>query len=341
MIETVDSLPIPANNDVLASNLSKRKDETYGVIDLSEDEVFQNCLYDWYLSKDWAQRLLDLTSPYVVAYLTRKSENEPAAADLLWKYHVHHHDYFEAAKIQLKLATSAFAIDLQSRIEYLSRAKANASTRTSAAFGGRANGERQKVLRDITDTLDCASVQLDILRRLENDPRLQESNREVLKRLNGKVLGLNELFNEYVIPAGYPEIALVIFYLGDFRNASDIRNSWTDLIAESVKSAEDAGDVEPYVRVSERVRAVGYRVNCSESVFNPRMSPSLPFPYVILNRAKRANKKKRSPPPSPATLLPLQPDKPTNLANRPSPLPLPATRRHHPRSRNDPLQRAR
>ena len=190
IIEAVDSIAIPANNETVATSLTRRKDEAYGVIDLSEDEVFQNCLFDWYLDKGWTQRLLELTNKFVVAYLQRRAVNERDEADLLWKYYAHHNEYFEAAKVQLQLAKSGFEIDLPTRIEYLSRAKANASTRMSTF--GRLNGSKQEVIRDISDQLDCASVQLDVIRRLEMDTRLHEPNRTtVLSKLNGQVLDLD------------------------------------------------------------------------------------------------------------------------------------------------------
>jgi nuclear pore complex protein Nup155 len=192
IIAAVDAISVPANNETVATSLKQRKEEAYGVIDLSEDEVFQNCLFDWYLQNGSSQRLLDLTNPFVIAYLQRRAVNEREQADLLWKYYAHHNEYFEAAKVQLQLAKSGFTIELPTRVEYLSRAKANASTRLPTF--GRLNGSKQEVIRDISDQLDCASVQLDVLRRLETDDRLQEPTRTtVLQRLNGQVLSLDNV----------------------------------------------------------------------------------------------------------------------------------------------------
>lgn len=193
VIEAVDAASSsPARNDADASQIARRKDEAYAVIDESDDEVFQNCLYDWYLQRNWAQRLLDLTSPYVISYLQRKSEHEREVADLLWKYYAHHRQYFEAAKVQLQLAKSGFPIDLQSRIEYLSRAKANASARTPG-FGDM-SGSKQAIMSEIGDQLDCATVQLDTLRRLEQDPRMRPENLpNISEQLNSRILSLDEV----------------------------------------------------------------------------------------------------------------------------------------------------
>jgi nuclear pore complex protein Nup155 len=268
VIVAVDSIPTPADEQG-ASTISTRRQEAYSVIDLSEDEVFQNCLYDWYLENDWSQRLLELTSRFIIPYLQRKSEQDRSSADLLWKYYAHHKEYFEAAKVQLQLANSFFAIGLQDRIEYLSRAKANASTRMSSF--GRLNGSKQEIARDITDLLDCASVQLDVLRRLENDSRLVEPNKtKVTTKLDGRVLSLDELYNDYVNLAGYHELSLVIFQLSDYRNAAEIKATWENMVRDIHEEAEAGSDAEPYVKVQERVRTLAHRVNFSESVFNPR-----------------------------------------------------------------------
>jgi nuclear pore complex protein Nup155 len=193
VIEAVDASSANAlRADADSTNVARRKEEAYAVIDGSDDEVFQNCLFDWYLQRNWSQRLLDLTSPYVVSYLQRKSEHDQAVADLLWRYYSHHRQYSEAARVQLQLAKSGFQIDLPTRIEYLSRAKANASARTPG-FGDM-TGSKQVILQEIGDQLDCATVQLDTLRRLEQDPRMQEENKpNIVEQLNSRILSLDEV----------------------------------------------------------------------------------------------------------------------------------------------------
>lgn len=185
------AVAVPAD-ETAASIVTTRTQEAWSEIDRSEDEVFQYTLYDWYLEMGWSQRLLDLTSRFIVPYLQRMSEQEPSAADLLWRYHAHHKEYFGAAQVQLQLAKSYFPIPLETRVEYLSRAKANVSTRMSS-FGS-FNGTKQEVARDISDQLDCASVQLELLKRLQSDPRLVEPNRSnVISKLDNRVLSLDDV----------------------------------------------------------------------------------------------------------------------------------------------------
>jgi nuclear pore complex protein Nup155 len=189
-VDTASATPVPT--EAAAATVARRREEAYSVVDQSDDEVFQTSLYDWYLQKGWQDRLLHLTNPFVIAYLRRRADGELEAANLLWRYFSHHHENFEAAKVQLQLAKSAFPIGLEDRIEYLSRARANAGTR--AATFGRFNSSKQETIQEINDILECANVQLDILRRLENDPRLAPTTRkEVVGRVNGQIQALSDV----------------------------------------------------------------------------------------------------------------------------------------------------
>ena len=181
--------------DGTLSLTARRRDEAYEEINNSDDEVFQTHLYDWYLSQGWSDRLLEISSPHVVTYLQRKSLDDVAHADLLWRYYAHYNSYFEAATVQLQLVKSGFELSLEQRIEYLSRARANASTRVTGISDMRMNRQsRQELLREVSDLLDLANIQEDILQRMKSDVRLQGERRdEVLKQLNGQILPLDEV----------------------------------------------------------------------------------------------------------------------------------------------------
>ena len=171
---------------------AKRRAEAQDVIDTSEDEVFQTNLYDWYLSHGQAERLLEIQSPYVPTYLQRKSNEDIAHADLLWKYYCQADRFHDAAEVQYKLARSDFPLKLDRRIEYLSRAKANAST-FSAGIGRQ---KRQVLLREISDLLDIANIQDDVLQRLKGDERITPDKKaEIPDQVDGKVLGISDVSN--------------------------------------------------------------------------------------------------------------------------------------------------
>ena len=171
---------------------ARRRAEAYNVIETSEDEVFQTDLYDWYLSQGQANRLLEIQSPFIITYLERKSETDIAHADLLWRYHNQWDRHYDAATVQLHLAKSDFELSLDRRIEYLSRARANASTSTT----GVGRQSLQRLLREVSEALDLANIQDDLLQRLKADPRVAPNVRPVVIRdLDGQILSLTEVYS--------------------------------------------------------------------------------------------------------------------------------------------------
>ena len=203
VIEAVDRAYAAQGNvqtDGVVPQISRRKQEAYEQINNSDDEVFQNFLYDWYMEQGWSERLLEIDSPYVVEYLKRSSETNQAHADLLWRYYAHYSDYLGAAEVQFQLAKSeVFPLSLEQRIEYLSRAKANASTRLTGftETGARSRQTRQELLRNISDHLDIANIQDDILAKLRADPRFQSlgeaRKQDMLNELDGTVKTVDEV----------------------------------------------------------------------------------------------------------------------------------------------------
>lgn len=185
--------PVP---DGVVSQIANRKFQAYQQINDSDDEVFQNFLYDWYMQQGWDERLLEIDSPFVVEYLRQGSEKELAHANLLWRYYAHKKDYLSAAETQFQLAKSPLDLPLEKRIEYLSYAKANASTRMTgfSETGVRNRQSRQELLRNISDHLDIANIQDDVLQKIKGDDRLSGNRREeVLLYLDGPIRALDEV----------------------------------------------------------------------------------------------------------------------------------------------------
>ncbi|KAH8691484.1 putative non-repetitive nucleoporin [Talaromyces proteolyticus] len=243
--------------------VAKRRNEAYGVISDSDDEVFLTSLYDWYLDQGWNDRLLATKSPFVVTYLERKSVDDLYHADLLWRYYGQSERYFDAARVQYQLAQSAFTLPLSRRIEYLGQARANASTFTPDI--GRQS--RQKLLQEIGTLMDVANIQDDLLQRLKEDTRLSENKSEVLHDIDGPIIDLTLLFNRYADAGGYCDICLQIYYVADHRNTADIRSTWENLLDQVHNATVEKGDAAPYEAVIEKVRSLGSRLRMSEIVF--------------------------------------------------------------------------
>ncbi|KAJ5953532.1 nucleoporin [Penicillium verhagenii] len=269
VIVAVDTLAAadPGYIDGQITQIAKRKNEAHAVISDTHDEVFLTSLYDWYLEQGWNDRLLQTSSQFVVTYLERKSTDDIAHADLLWRYYAQSERYFEAAKVQFQLAQSAFNLPLSRRIEYLGRARANASAFTHDV--GRQS--RQRLVQEISTLIDVANIQDDLLQRLKDDERISLDRRnEVLADVDGPVMDISTLFNKYADSASYYDICLQIFFLADYRNAADIKATWQHLIQDTHTQTVERGSPQPYEAVIEKVRSLGSRLRMSETVFPVR-----------------------------------------------------------------------
>jgi nuclear pore complex protein Nup155 len=192
VLQTVDevSRQQPETIDGRPTIAARKRAEAYAVVNESDDEVFQNDLYDWFLSQGWVDRLLAVQSTYVVKYLERLSSTSVEHADLLWRFYANNERFYEAAAVQLLLAKSEFPLSLKQRIEYLSRAKANASTH-SVGTGRQA---RQILLHEVVELLEVANIQDEILQRIKNDSRIDDERRpQVVEDLDGRIMGLTDV----------------------------------------------------------------------------------------------------------------------------------------------------
>ena len=252
---------------------AKRRREAYNVVNESKDELFQINLYDWYLSNNWSERLLDVRSDFVEKYLKRRSQDEPDFADLLWRYYAHYNSFIEAAKVQLTLAKSVFDLSLERRIEYLSFARANASTKTiGISEVGRTRQSRQELMREVSDLMDIANLQSDVLDRIKSEPRLSGERRaKVIADLDGRVKTIDELYNGYTDQADYHDLSLLIYSIADHRNAGDIRATWSNLIEaahdKAMRSQSAYDGPSPYEVIPEVVQTMGTKLQLSETFF--------------------------------------------------------------------------
>ncbi|KAH8752345.1 putative nucleoporin [Hyaloscypha sp. PMI_1271] len=256
-----------------------KRSEAHDVVNNSDDELFQFGLYEWYLSQGWEAMLLAVNSQFVIEFLTRSATTDVERADLLWRYYTHRDSFYEAAVVQLDLAKSEFAIPLAKRVEYLSRAKANASAQ-SQGIGRQA---RQVLLYEVTELLDVANIQDELLHRLSADERVPAERKvTVVQALDGQILNLTELYNEYADQASYFDICLTIYEAASHRNEADISATWQSLIdATHQKALNNNGTQQPYEAIINVMRDMAHRLSLSETTFSPALLIPMIEQYAI------------------------------------------------------------
>ncbi|KAK1775232.1 Non-repetitive/WGA-negative nucleoporin C-terminal-domain-containing protein [Copromyces sp. CBS 386.78] len=263
-----------------------KRAEAYSVVNSSEDEVFHLDLYDWYIEKGWTDRMLAIDSPHVITYLQRLAAVDAQHADLLCRFYTQRSRFFEAAQVQADLAKSDFPLGIKERITLLSRAKANASVTTV----GVSRQQQQLLNHEVTDLLEIAHIQDDLLERLRADPRIvADKLPDIEKVLDGPVQGLSTLFNDFADQAGYYDLCLLIYNSADYQNPHTINETWENLISQIhfeteqkqeawrlVEAGEalpdgfeglEAAPPMPYEAVVSQIQSIAHRTSFDSLIF--------------------------------------------------------------------------
>ncbi|KAK3502922.1 Non-repetitive/WGA-negative nucleoporin C-terminal-domain-containing protein [Neurospora crassa] len=246
-----------------------KRAEAYSVVNSSDDEVFHLDLYDWYIEKGWTDRMLAIDSPHVVTYLQRLAAVDAQHADLLCRFYTQRSRFFEAAQVQAELAKSDFPLGIKERITLLSRAKANASVTTV----GVSRQQQQLLNHEVTELLEIAHIQDDLLERLRADPRIvPEKLPDIEKVLDGPVQGLSTLFNDFADQAGYYDLCLLIYNAADYQNPHTIKETWENLINQIHFETEQKQEVWRLIEAGEAL---------PEGVEALEVPPPMPYEAVV------------------------------------------------------------
>lgn len=254
---------ISVSNEMIAS-----REDSYSVALKYNDKLFHYKLYDWLVSQKSEDKLLQLDTDFILPYLKEKSKESLEISNLLWVYLSRRSKFFEAAEILYSLAGSDFTLQLGQRIEYLSRAN------------GFCNGEcplsqKQNMVQladMISEIFDVAAVQDDLLSLIITDNRIDSKVKdELIEQLDGKILPISGLFNDFAAPLGYFEVCLVIFKVSDFRNQEEIMAKWEELFKSMRRELDESGKIEDSLNfinlLSNVTIKVGRQIHTSEFVF--------------------------------------------------------------------------
>lgn len=210
----------------LITHYSQMRDRCYKICLSYKDKLFHYNFYRWFISNGVGERLLDIDTPYILGFLQDWSVKDLNIAKLLWVYYSRREKYFEAASVMRDLALSKFKLSLTSRIEYLSRA--NGFCRCIPAQSLHRNVI--VLSSEINDLLAVSNLQDELLMTITNDPRIKDAALDTAQKALGyKILTVSELYNDYVDPLGYYELALMTFKISDYRNSEDILSKWESI----------------------------------------------------------------------------------------------------------------
>ncbi|KAF9076202.1 nucleoporin [Rhodocollybia butyracea] len=226
-----------ANTPLSTEELESVKDHAYRLSLASDDEMFHSTLYDWLISRNLADGLLDIAPPFLESHLRR----EPVSAEkyeLLWQFYVKIGQHLRAAEVLLALAESTeFPMPLDRRIENLTRAVGNAKSHPISA-GGR-HETAIAFLTDLEEKLDVAQVQLfiysQLLPHVNDDPVVGARIHALTERL----FTMSELYQDYAIPFDDPEIKLLCLNVAEHRDEVMLRQVWNQIFDQIIAGEPD------------------------------------------------------------------------------------------------------
>ena len=213
-------------NGQLITYYSQIRDECYKICLNYKDKMFHFEFYKWFAENGVSEKLLYIDTPYILEFLQDKSQKDLEMSKLLWMYYSKKGDYYEAANQLYELALSRFDIKLVDRIQFLSVANSFIQGIETQFL----KQDTTNLASRISDLISVSNLQDELLLTILQDSRIGELAKNIAKQqLDGEILTINDLYNEYIDPLGYYELALISYKLSDYRNFEDILSKWESL----------------------------------------------------------------------------------------------------------------
>jgi len=191
----------PEMIDGVPTSTTRLRNETWNLIYNSDDELFHYQLYDWLFSRGeaFAERLLEIDSPYVLGYLQYRGAESLDHCELLYQYHARRDNFYRSALVLHELAISEFPLTLEKRLEFFSRARGFCQSSYSTS-----RKQVNELSQQLQEELDVAVIQDDLLKRLREDVRISQEKKNKLElALGKKILSLSEVFTPLPYPLLY------------------------------------------------------------------------------------------------------------------------------------------
>lgn len=211
------------------THYTQKRDACNALCLKSKDRMFHYEFYEWFVKNGIGEKLLYIDTPFILEFLTTSSGKKLELSQLLWVYHSKRGNFYEAARVLHDLALSKFDLTLADRFKYLSIA----NNFVHGMEAQQVKGDVVELGTKIEDLIAVANLQEELQRTTQNDARLSEAaKRAVDGELAKTILTMDELYNGYIDPLGYYELALVAFKVSDHRRAEDVLSKWESLFGK-------------------------------------------------------------------------------------------------------------
>ncbi|XP_017679081.1 PREDICTED: nuclear pore complex protein Nup155 [Lepidothrix coronata] len=203
----------------------------------STDELFSIALYNWLIQADLADKLLQVTAPFLEPYLVRMTkidQNKVRYMDLLWRYFEKNRNFSNAARVLAKLADlHSTEISLQQRLEYIARAILSAKSSTAISSIA-ADGE---FLHELEEKMEVAGIQLQIQETLQRQYSHHSSVQDAISQLDAELMDITKLYGEFADPFKLSECKLAIIHCAGHSDPILVQTLWQEIIEKELSDS--------------------------------------------------------------------------------------------------------
>ncbi|XP_010007023.1 PREDICTED: nuclear pore complex protein Nup155 isoform X2 [Chaetura pelagica] len=234
----------------------------------STDELFSIALYNWLIQVDLADKLLQVTAPFLEPYLVRMTkidQNKVRYMDLLWRYFEKNRNFSNAARVLAKLADlHSTEIALQQRLEYIARAILSAKSSTAMSSIA-ADGE---FLHELEEKMEVARIQLQIQETLQRQYSHHTSVQDAISQLDAELMDITKLYGEFADPFKLSECKLAIIHCAGHSDPILVQTLWQEIIE---KELSDSVSLSP----ADRMQALSLKMVLLGKIYagTPRYFP--------------------------------------------------------------------
>uniref|UniRef100_A0A8C2T5F5 Nucleoporin 155 n=1 Tax=Coturnix japonica TaxID=93934 RepID=A0A8C2T5F5_COTJA len=223
----------------------------------STDELFSTALYNWLIQVDLADKLLQVTAPYLEPYLVRMTkidQNKVRYMDLLWRYFEKNRNFSNAARVLAKLADlHSTEISLQQRLEYIARAILSAKSSTAISSIA-ADGE---FLHELEEKMDVARIQLQIQETLQRQYSHHPSVQDAISQLDAELMDITKLYGEFADPFKLSECKLAIIHCAGHSDPILVQTLWQEIIEKELSDSVSLSSTDRMQALSLKMALLG------------------------------------------------------------------------------------
>ncbi|KFP73285.1 Nuclear pore complex protein Nup155, partial [Acanthisitta chloris] len=203
----------------------------------STDELFSIALYNWLIQVDLADKLLEVTAPFLEPYLVRMTkidQNKVRYMDLLWRYFEKNRNFSSAARVLAKLADlHSTEISLQQRLEYIARAILSAKSSTAIS----SIAEDGEFLHELEEKMEVARIQLQIQETLQQQYSHHSSVQDAISQLDAELMDITKLYGEFADPFKLSECKLAIIHCAGHSDPILVQTVWQEIIEKELSDS--------------------------------------------------------------------------------------------------------